>query len=204
MTDTSSKVVVFDLGNVLLHFDFKIAANNLARHSDGSSETILDLINQTPHLYAYEKGELTSEAFFESIVALCGYKESYETFRIQFADIFDEWHVMVEFMRALKARGIPTMVFSNTNEIAASFIKQTYSFFNEFDFSCLSFEHGMMKPNTALYEKVEQILGKQGKDLFFIDDRAENVQAALKRGWSGQVHVDPEETIPAVKQWLNI
>jgi FMN phosphatase YigB (HAD superfamily) len=203
MTDPNSKAVVFDLGKVLLHFDFGIAAKNLARHADATAEEILAQINQTPHLHAYERGEVSSEAFYQNIGTLCGYHESFEVFSNDFADIFEEWDVMVEFMRSLKSKQVPIMVFSNTNEIAVSFIRETYPFFNEFDHHCYSYEHGMMKPTSALYEKVEQILGRQGKDLFFIDDKAENVEAAIERGWSGQIHIHPEETIPAVKKWLN-
>ena len=202
MTETSSKAVVFDLGNVLLHFDFRIAANNLARHAKATADEILALINQTPHLHAYEKGEVSSEAFYRNIGTLCEYQESFETFTDDFADIFNEWDVMVDFMRSLKSKQVPIMVFSNTNEIAVSFIRKTFPFFNEFDHHCYSYEHGMMKPTAALYEIVEQILKRQGKDLFFIDDRAENVHAAIERGWSGQIHVNPEETIPAVEKWL--
>jgi len=203
MTDPNSKAVVFDLGKVLLHFDFGIAAKNLARHADATAEEILAQINQTPHLHAYERGEVSSEAFYQNIGTLCGYHESFEVFSNDFADIFEEWDVMIEFMRSLKSKQVPIMVFSNTNEIAVSFIRETYPFFNEFDHHCYSYEHGMMKPTSALYEKVEQILGRQGKDLFFIDDKAENVEAAIERGWSGQIHIHPEETIPAVKKWLN-
>jgi len=202
MTDPRSKAVVFDLGKVLLHFDFGIAAKNLARHADATAEEILALINQTPHLHAYERGEVSSEAFYQNIGTLCGYHESFEVFSNDFADIFKEWDVMVAFMRSLKSEQVPIMVFSNTNEIAVSFIRETFPFFSEFDHHCYSYEHGMMKPTSALYEKVEQILGRQGKDLFFIDDKAENVEAAIERGWSGQIHVHPEETISAVKKWL--
>jgi HAD superfamily hydrolase (TIGR01509 family) len=203
MTETHSKAIIFDLGKVLLHFDFGIAAKNLARHADATAEEILAQINQTPHLHAYERGEVSSEAFYRNIGTLCGYQESFEVFRNDFADIFEEWDVMVEFMRSLKSEQVPVMVFSNTNEIAVSFIRETFPFFSEFDHHCYSYEHGMMKPTSALYEKVEHILERQGRDLFFIDDKAENVEAAIARGWSGQIHVRPEETIPAVKKWLN-
>lgn len=203
MTETTSKAVVFDLGKVLLHFDFRIAANNLARHADATAEEILAHINQTPHLHAYEKGEVSSDAFYQNIGALCGYRESFEVFCQDFADIFKEWDVMINFMRSLKSKGVPVMVFSNTNEIAVSFIRKTFPFFSEFDEHCYSYEHGMMKPTSALYEKVEQILGRQGKNLFFIDDRAENVEAAIERGWSGQIHINPEQTILTVEKWLD-
>jgi HAD superfamily hydrolase (TIGR01509 family) len=59
-----------------------------------------------------------------------------------------------------------------------------------------------MKPNAALYRKVETSLGRSGKELFFIDDRPENIAAAKKRNWTGIIHTDAQQTIKAANTWL--
>ena len=41
----------------------------------------------------------------------------------------------------------------------------------------------MIKPEAAIYAHVEADCGIAPKDLLFADDRAENVVAALRRGW---------------------
>jgi len=38
--------------------------------------------------------------------------------------------------------------------------------------------------------------------LFFIDDRPENVKAAIERNWSGIIHTDALQTIDAANTWL--
>ena len=59
-----------------------------------------------------------------------------------------------------------------------------------------------MKPKPAIYEAVERASGLDGPGLFFIDDRAENIDAALARGWHGIVHSNPRDTMEACRAWL--
>ena len=56
--------VVFDLGNVLLDFDFAVAASNLAARCRVPVRELQGLLDQSPLLHRYETGLLTSEEFF--------------------------------------------------------------------------------------------------------------------------------------------
>jgi HAD superfamily hydrolase (TIGR01509 family) len=52
-----------------------------------------------------------------------------------------------------------------------------------------------MKPQTRIYELVEEMAGLRGEDLFYIDDRDENIHAAVARGWQAVHHVKPAQTL---------
>jgi phosphoglycolate phosphatase-like HAD superfamily hydrolase len=47
------RAVVFDLGKVLLDFDYGILARRMAKQSSVSAEEILTVVNQTPLLHRY-------------------------------------------------------------------------------------------------------------------------------------------------------
>ena len=72
---------------------------------------------------------------------------------------------MVEIHARLRRRGIPTYIFSNTNELAVGHIRSSYPFFSEFDGYILSYEHGAMKPAAKLYEVVERQTGRRGAEI---------------------------------------
>jgi FMN phosphatase YigB (HAD superfamily) len=57
-----------------------------------------------------------------------------------------------------------------------------------------------MKPDARLYEVVERLTGRKGREIVYMDDRAENVEAGLARGWRALLHETPEKTIPALRQ----
>jgi 2-haloacid dehalogenase len=52
-----------------------------------------------------------------------------------------------------------------------------------------------MKPQTRIYELVEELAGLRGPDLFYVDDREENIQTAVARGWQAVHHTNPAHTL---------
>ena len=50
-----------------------------------------------------------------------------------------------------------------------------------------------MKPDAAIYEVVEKMTGRiRRQDILYLDDRAENIDGGLKRGWQAHLHREPE------------
>ena len=74
-----------------------------------------------------------------------------------FADIFSEIKPMIAMQAALRAHGVPTYIFSNTNGIAVTHIRRNFPFFANFDGYIYSYEHGAMKPDARIYEVVERV-----------------------------------------------
>ena len=188
------KAVVFDLGKVLLEFDFQVFARNLAEDSTRSADEIMQGIVGSDILIDYEYGRTTSQQFFQQVKAFSGYRGDFNAFEPVFGEIFTEMTEMTALHRQLKVQSIPTYIFSNTNAIAIQIVRKRYEFFNGFDGYIFSYEHQAMKPEAALYEVVGQRSGLKGKDLLFIDDKPENIHAAIGRGWNGIVQIDPKET----------
>jgi HAD superfamily hydrolase (TIGR01509 family) len=61
-----------------------------------------------------------------------------------------------------------------------------------------SFHAGVMKPDTAIYAQAEAKFGLSPATTVFIDDRAENIEAARARGWHGIVHRSFHDTREAL------
>ena len=201
--NTERRWVIFDLGKVLLDFDFAIAAKELARYSPQEEEQILESINQSPLLHTFERGDWSEAQFFQKLSVECRLEASLEELKKGFAEIFTPVPSMVEFMESLKERGIPVMVFSNTNVTAVDYIRAAFPFFERFDAYCLSYEHGCMKPDTTLYGVAQLMTRCTPGNLLFLDDRAENVHAARQMGWNAIHHQAPEDSIEGVNQWLD-
>lgn len=192
------KAVVFDLGKVLLDFDYGIVAKRLAEHGKMSIGEIRSWISASPLLFRYETGLMSSNEFYDEICRHTGYTGELEDFSTCFGDIFTPIEPMIALQRKLRARGYATHVFSNTNELAIRHIRETYPFFSDFDRYILSYEHRAMKPDRSLYEVVEKQTGQRGQQILYIDDRPENVEAGQGRGWEVILQQTPEKTAAAV------
>jgi HAD superfamily hydrolase (TIGR01509 family) len=194
------QVVIFDLGKVLLEFDYSIAARNLSARGTISPEAVHKFIGQSPLLFRYETGLITKQEFFEAVRKETGFKGDLQEFSHIFGDIFEPMTPMIELHAALKQRKVPTFIFSNTNELAIQHIRKMYPFFHGFDGYVFSYEHGAMKPQAKLYEVVERTTNRQREQLLYIDDRPENIAAGTERGWQVILQETPEKTLAEVKK----
>jgi glucose-1-phosphatase len=193
-------VVVFDLGKVLVDFDYGIAAAKIARRIKFTPQQVREMLDHSPLLYRFETGLMTNEQFAVEVCAACGFSGALDEFYDAFADIFSEIKPMTAMQAALRANGIPTCIFSNTNGIAIGHIRRRFPFFAHFDHYILSYELGAMKPDPKIYAAVERATGQAGEAIVYLDDRAENVEGGLVRGWRALLHETPEKTIPALRQ----
>ncbi len=188
------KTVVFDLGKVLLGFDYGLATGKLAARGNGLAKELTLFTATAPVLVQYETGLLTRRQFYDEVCAATGFGGNLEEFGSFFANIFWEIEPMVQLHAALRKQGIPTYIFSNTNELAVEHIQKNFPFFALFDGYILSYEHGSMKPEAKLYGVVEEQCGRRGPEILYVDDRPENILTGEARGWQVILHESPEKT----------
>ncbi len=192
MTPTA---VVFDLGKVLVDFDYRIVSNRLAARGNMSPAQIRALIDHSPLLFQLETGLMTNEQFYAEAVKTTGFDGSFEEFASIFGDIFSEMPEMIAFQAMLRRHGVPTYIFSNTNELAVRHIRRAFPFFENFNGYVYSYQHRAMKPNPRLYEVIEEQSGCCGPAILYLDDRAENVATGAARGWQTVLHRNAAETL---------
>jgi 2-haloacid dehalogenase len=193
-------VVIFDLGKVLVDFDYGIAARRFAERGKISLPQIAQYISQSPLFLHYETGMVTTQQFYAEICRVTGFQGDLAEFDKCFADIFTPIEPMVQIQAALRQRGLPAFIFSNTNELAAEHIRQSFPFYGNFDGYILSYQHGVMKPDARLYEIVERECGRRDAEILYLDDRPENVAAGAARGWQAILHESPEKSRAAIQK----
>ncbi len=194
------KAVVFDLGKVLVDFDYGIVARRIAARGKMTLGEIAQYISQSPLFAHYESGRLTTEQFYQEVRRVTGFRGDLAEFSECFADIFAPIEPMVELHAALRRKGLPAYIFSNTNELATEHIRRTFPFYANFDGYILLYEHGAMKPDAKLYEVVEQKSGRRNAELLYLDDRPENIEAGAARGWQVILQETPEKSRAAVQK----
>jgi HAD superfamily hydrolase (TIGR01509 family) len=197
-------VVVFDLGKVLVDFDYSIAAKKIAARSTTQVENFHDFLGSSPLLMRFETGQFNKHQFFTEVQKATGFDGNVDEFADYFADIFTPIPAMLELHAELKNNKVPTYIFSNTNEIAIGHIRNKFPFFGGFDGYILSYEVGAMKPVRKIYDALEKMTGRRGADIFYIDDRSENVEAAAERGWKMVLHESPEKTREALQKFISM
>src|SRR4051812_5419279 len=169
-----TKAIVFDLGKVLVDFDYSIAARKVAARSTKQLPGLKHFLGSSPVLQRFEHGDLTRQQFFAEMQQITGFTGSLEEFVADFADIFIPIPAMIRLHEELRQRGFQTYIFSNTNDIAVEHIQRNFPFFKNFDGYIYSYKVGAMKPDLRIYEAMEKLCGRVQGDIIYIDDLPKN------------------------------
>jgi len=194
----NNPVFIFDLGKVLVDFDYSVAARKVAARSAKAPADLHAFLGSSPVLVEYESGRITRQEFFNAVGNAIGFTGGLDEFGGYFADIFSAMPEMIALHAELRARGFKTYIFSNTNDLAIEHVRANFPFFAHFDGYLFSYEVKALKPQSEIYEAMEQMSGRRGADLIYIDDRAENIAAGAARGWRAILHETPEMTRAAL------
>lgn len=108
---------------------------------------------------------------------------------------------LIEFARSLRARA-DVAILSNSWDGAREEEERRYGFFSVFDPICYSHEIGANKPDPEAYAAALAAMGAEPADVFFIDDRRQQIDGAALVGIRGIVHADNATTIAAVEDFL--
>lgn len=196
-----SPVLIFDLGKVLVDFDYSIAEQKIAARSAKLPVELHQFLGSSPLLVQYESGQLTRQAFYEIIRDVIGFQGDLAEFGSYFADIFSAMPGTIALHAELRQRGFKTYIFSNTNDLAIEHVRRNFPFFAHFDGYIYSHEIGSMKPQPKIYAAMEALTGRRGADLIYLDDRPENIEAGKIRGWRTIQHQTPDQTRLALQQF---
>jgi 2-haloacid dehalogenase len=90
----------------------------------------------------------------------------------------------VEVVEELRAAGVPTHVLSNASAETWPHAVERFPFLGRFDGVLLSGEVGMAKPDPEIFHELCRRFGLRPESTLFIDDRAANVDAARRLGFT--------------------
>lgn len=185
MSEKILKAIVFDLGNVLLPFDYSIAVRRLNAIEENLGEVFLSFYKATYDLHrSFERGDLSEEEFIIKMLNALQNKIDEETFCKIYSEIFTVNENVASLLPKLKQH-YKLVLLSNTNAIHKKYGWEQYAFIKKFDKLILSHEVNAVKPEEKIYKAVETCTGFQPEEHVFIDDIFEYVNGAKNLGWDG-------------------
>jgi len=176
--------VYFDLGKVLLDFSHERSCERMAALTGLSASRVRGVVYNTPLEHAYERGDITSREFHERFCEATGTRPGYEALREACADMFSVIHETHGIVARLHDRGHRLGILSNTCEAHWARCVADYPLLTErFLIHALSYELRSTKPEPDIYRAAAAMAGAAPREIFFTDDRADNVAGALEAGF---------------------
>ena len=175
------RAFLFDIGNVLVRFDFLRAATAIAPLCDAADAAEV-MRRMDPVKYGYEDGQVTRTDFLRSAYAALGYRGSGVQFIAAWQAIFSGNEPMAALVRALRGK-FPLYLLSNTNDKHVEGLFRDFPVFAHFTGATYSHEAKASKPHRPIYEIACRTHGLDPRTTFFIDDLAANIATARELGF---------------------
>lgn len=176
------RAFLFDVGNVILKFDFSQALRSVAAQSSVTNETeVLARIDRIK--VAWEDGQIDRAAFFRSVFDLLEYRGTEAEFIAAWEDIFTLNEPMAALIEQL-APHFPLYLLSNTNDIHHEYFMRRYPVFAHFRGGTFSYSAHASKPGREIYQIACREHALTPATTFFIDDLLPNIETARALGFN--------------------
>lgn len=194
----------FDLGNVLVTFDHQYAVEQLAELSTRTPEKVRQVLFESELQNRYETGLVDSDEFVRQVNERLGTQLETADVLEAISAIFTLNEPILAVLAQLRNKQIPLGILSNTCQAHWQWITdRAWPVPGDwFDFAVLSYEVQSMKPDSKIYSVCEQRAGCAAADIYFTDDRHENIAAAAQRGWQTHLFHSAEQLTAQIDKWF--
>ena len=185
-----NKLILFDWGNVLLDSDcnkyniFDARKDIALELNPQNTQKFMDIFNKE-EFWTMNGNRL--DALIQKYLMESGCHCTVDDFKQCYLKHYSKvpWFSdMVSLVNTLASDSrFHTGVLSTLCEMDLELLKSNFSV-DKLDYRFFSFNLGVQKPDTRIYEIVEVITGYSKDNILFIDDRKDNIEEAQSKGWN--------------------
>jgi putative hydrolase of the HAD superfamily len=183
----NNRVLLFDLGNILVSLN-AVSAIWQRGSSAGGSVSTDHFWSSSKAVHDYESGRLpTLKAFYEALRTEhpidVSEDEFYLIFRNVIGDVFPGTQALLSALR----HEYPLYLLSNTSAAHWAICCDEQKLDVFFCKAFLSFKMGVMKPDPRAFQQTIVEMNSDPQNIWFYDDREDNVMIARKLGINAHV-----------------
>lgn len=177
------KAVVFDVGNVLYHWDPRFLYERLIDDDQALAAFLRDVVTQEWH-FQHDAGRPFAETSAELIARYPEHEALIAAWGPRFNEsIGGPVPGMAEIVAELDAAGVPLYAITNfSGEFWPSFRATAPELFDRFRDVVVSGDEKLVKPDPAIYALALRQFGLAQGEAVFVDDNLANVVAADAAG----------------------
>ncbi len=195
--------IIFDIGNVLVHFRWKELYADLGFTGE-KFEKIADATVRSHWWNEFDRGLMTTEEVIGHFVENAPeYREEITEIYRHMGEIVRIYDHAIPWIQELKQSGYQVYVLSNWPRPAYDANLHTNLRFLEYvDGGVMSFQEGLIKPDRRIFELICKRYDIDPKEAVFLDDNAENIEAAKAFGLNAIRFQDYEQAKAELKKYL--
>ena len=182
MTKSRATIVVFDIGNVLLHWDPRLLYRKIFT-DETEVEWFLREVCSPAFNLELDAGRPFSEAVSELTGRFPGYANAIRAYDERWLETTQGLITeSVEILERLRQNGVRNYAITNFSAEKFSIVRTMFPTLDAFDGIIVSGEERVVKPDPAIYRLLFDRYGFAAADCLFIDDSEKNVAGARAVG----------------------
>ncbi|MCR4901493.1 MAG: HAD family phosphatase [Butyrivibrio sp.] len=191
------KTVIFDIGNVLVNFEWKAFIKSHGGYDDEMSARIGKASVENHSAWdEFDLGNKDLKEIVDGFVAAD--PEIEKEIRSTFTDlegIVTKRDEAIPWIKAVKAAGYKVLVLSNYSSFALEPNGDAMGFLDYVDGGILSYRDHVIKPDPAIYKLLMSRYDLKPEECVFIDDTEKNIVAAKKLGIHGIIYKNYQQVV---------
>ena len=200
------KNIIFDIGNVILNFDYERVLNEYTKNKEKQEFIRKNIYNSKEWLgnSILDLGYITKDEAIRNVQERTNHTND--------KLIFDFWKNcnkysyidknILKIINILKEKGYKIYLLSNMNKDMHNHIKKS-KLFEIVDGYVLSYKEHQIKPNEDIYITLIKRYNINPEESIFIDDNKRNIETANKLKFKG-IKVEPDNYNSIIKELKDI
>ena len=193
VTENHLTTVVFDLGAVLIDWDPRYVYRDLFPDDAAEMEAFLTDVTSSTWNHQMDAGKPWADAVAELVQKHPERRDLIEAYWTRWAEMLHgPISGTVEVLRELREAGVALYALTNWSAETFPVARERFDFLGWFEGIVVSGEEGVAKPDPLIYRILLDRHAIAPGCALFVDDREENVAAAIAEGMKGVVFTSPE------------
>lgn len=196
------KNVVFDIGKVLIEFDWMKFMHKLFNDEETISK-VTDCIWNSGWWVEMDRGALPEEEVLNHIYDEAGDYRAEAVYTMEhFGEVIGKQNYAIPWIKELKSMGYKVFYLSNYSDFLIRANSESLDFRNYMDGGVFSHEEKLIKPDEAIYRRLCEKYNLIPEETLFTDDIQANIDAAMAYGIKGIRFDGYEITRPIIMKYL--
>lgn len=189
------------MGNVLVDFRWRELYHEMGLTGE-RFEKMADATVRDPVWNEFDRGDWSDEMMLAAFVERAPELESElnDLFYNRFTELLRKFDYTDEWIDSLKKNGYKVYILSNFSRKGIEDCPDELDYIDRTDGAVISYRIGLIKPDPKIYEYILEKFDIKPEEAVFIDDNADNIEAAKKFGINTILFTGKEEADRQLKK----
>lgn len=194
------KAITFDLDGVYFTEDSFKKLKSIFPTNNSNPDFVEHVLKKSDEVMNFKKGIMSETDYWNFVNQSFGQNLSIEQITNLLMEAYSVNQNVVDYVKKVRSEGVKTCICTNNFPTRINALNKKFNFLSDFDVQVFSYDVGINKPDTKIFQTLIEKSGVLPSELFYADDNQGCVDSAISVGINAITYTNFENfTIELVK-----